>query len=125
MKSASKTITLTAAASVGGADLTRMKRPPTHPGVMFQEEVVTPRGYGARSDIARRMGITIARLAEICAGRRPVTPESAVLMAAVSGTSPQLWLHLQADYDLWHALQTTNTTKIKKLDPIEPSDPAA
>ncbi len=116
MKSASKTTT---AKAIGGADVRKMKRAPTHPGVMFDEEIVKPRGYGAQSDIARRMGITLTRLREILAGTRPVTPASAVLMGVVSGTSPELWLRLQADYDLWHALRETDTSKVQPLEPAE------
>jgi addiction module HigA family antidote len=104
-----------AAALIGGADITKMRRSPTHPGEIFNEEIVKPRGYGAQSDIARRMGITLTRLREILAGTRPVSPESAVLMGKVSGTSPEMWLHLQADYDLWRALQETDTSKVQPL----------
>ena len=118
-KSTRSTAATRADRPIGGADITKMRRSPTHPGEMFLEEVIKPRGYGAQSDIARRMGITINRLAEICAQKRPVTPESAILMGKVSGTSPELWLRLQADYDLWHALQETDTSKVQPLEPLE------
>jgi addiction module HigA family antidote len=86
---------------------------------MFLAEVIEPRGYGAQSDIARRMGLPPARLNDICKTRRPVTPDVALLMAKVSGTSAQLWLHLQADYDLWHALKKTDTSNVQPLGPIK------
>jgi len=44
-------------------------------------------------------------LNEIVLGKRAVTAETAVLMGELAKTNPRLWLHLQADYDLWHALK--------------------
>lgn len=111
--SASKTST--ARTRADGADLRRMRRPPTHPGEAFLEEFLQPLGYGAQSEAARRMRMTMNRLNEIVKGKRPVTPESAVLMGAVSGTDPRMWLQLQADYDLWHALQETDTSTIAPM----------
>jgi addiction module HigA family antidote len=99
---------------IGGADITKMRRPPAHPGEIFDFELLRPIGT-SRREAARRLRISSTRLNEICRGRRPVTPESAVLLAAVSGTSAQLWLHLQADYDLWHALRDTDTSKVQPL----------
>lgn len=101
-----------------GVDLTAMKRSPTHPGEAFDIEVLQALNV-SQGDAARRMGISKNRLNEICRWKRPVTAESAVLMAKVSGTSAQLWLRLQADYDLWHALKTTDTSKVRPLEPLE------
>ena len=38
-----------------------------------------------------------------------------LLMGALTGTDPRLWLHLQADSDLWHALKKTNVKTIKPI----------
>lgn len=108
-----------AAHPIGGADITKMRRPPTHPGEVFLKEVLEPRGRGAQAEAARRMNMRPAFFNDIIAGRRPVSPETAILMAKVSGTSPQFWLRLQADYDLWQALQTTDTSKVRALEPLE------
>jgi addiction module HigA family antidote len=89
-----------------------MRREPTHPGEMFIEEWLKPQGYGAQAAAARAMKMSTNRLNEICAKKRGVTPETAVLMGALTGTDPRVWLHLQADYDLWHALRTTDVTKV-------------
>jgi addiction module HigA family antidote len=121
--SASKTSTAAtrADAPIGGADLRRMRREPTHPGKVFLEEFLKPIGYGGQSEAARRMGMSVNRLNEIVGKKRPVTPESAVLMAAVSGTDPRLWLHMQADYDLWHALRNVDTAKIAPMSVDAPA----
>ncbi len=98
------------------AQLDAMRRPPTHPGEMFLEEVLKPLGYGAQTGAAKRMGMSLNRLNEIVTAKRPVTPDSAILMGAVSGTAPALWMRLQADYDLWHALQETDVSAVKPFD---------
>src|SRR4051812_1319277 len=91
--------------ALAGVELARMRREPTHPGEMFETEWLKPRGFGAQADAARRMGMSTNRLNEIIAKKRGVTPATAVLFGAVTKTDPALWLHLQADYDLWHALR--------------------
>jgi addiction module HigA family antidote len=90
--------------AVGGADLVRMRRPPTHPGEVFEQEYRKPSGI-SQAEAARRMGMSTNRLNEIAAGKRGVTAETAVLMGKLTRTDPRVWLHLQVDYDLWHAVR--------------------
>lgn len=104
-------ISTAAAKRKGGADLGRMRRPPTHPGEMFEEEFRKPIGI-SQAEAARRMGMSTNRLNEIVAGKRGVTAETAVLFGALTGTDPRVWLHLQADHDLWHALRDTDVSRI-------------
>jgi addiction module HigA family antidote len=90
--------------TLSGGDLRRMHRPPTHPGEIFEEEYRKPSGI-SQAEAARRMGMSTNRLNEIVLGKRGVTAETAVLMGELTKTDPRLWLHLQADYDLWRALR--------------------
>lgn len=64
--------------------------------------------HDAQAEAARRMGMSLNRLNEIVAGKRGVTAETALLFAALTDTTPQLWMHLQADHDLWHALRSVD-----------------
>lgn len=105
----------TTVGSSGAMDLSRMRRSPTHPGEIFLKEFLEPLGYGAQARAARTMGMSTVRLNEVCTGKRPVTPETALLIAAATGTSAQMWLHLQADYDLWHLMQEFDTSKVERL----------
>lgn len=103
---------------IAGADLARMRREPTHPGEMLLEEWIKPLGFGAQADAARRMGMSTNRLNEICAKKRGVTAATAILFGALTGTNPGVWLHLQADYDLWHALREVDASRVKPLDKL-------
>lgn len=116
-KSASRTITAgrNRSPARGGADLSKMVRPPVHPGEVLLKEYLEPLGYGAQSAAADAMGISRNRMNEIVQQRRPVTPESAILIGAVTGTSPQMWMHLQANRDLWFAMQDLDVSKIQPL----------
>ena len=92
-------------------------RPPTHPGEMLLEEYLKPLGL-SQSEFAKRIGVSPARLNEIIKGHRSVTTDTALRLARVLRTSPDLWLHLQQDWDLWHALRSKDAKQIAKLTPL-------
>jgi addiction module HigA family antidote len=75
---------------------------PLHPGEMLLEEFLLPAGK-SQSAFAREVGWTRARLNEFIKGKRGVTAEAALDLAEVLGTSPRLWMNLQATFDLDHA----------------------
>lgn len=79
-----------------------LKRPPTPPGEMLLEEFLRPSGL-TQVEAARRMRIPLNRLNEIVRGRRGVTADTALRLARLFKTSPEFWMGLQSDWDLWHA----------------------
>jgi addiction module HigA family antidote len=81
-----------------------MRRSPTHPGEIFGKDFRQPLGL-SQSEVARRLGITPRQVNEIEHGKRAVTPRTALLFAALTGSSAEFWMNLQARYDLWHELQ--------------------
>ena len=89
-------------------DLRRMRRPPTHPGEMLIEEFLKPLGL-SQAEAAARMQMTTNRLNEVVRGKRGVTADTAWRLAALLGTSPELWMNLQMHWDLWHAAQVRRT----------------
>lgn len=74
-------------------------RIPTHPGEVLQEDFLVPLGL-TQVAFAAHLGISVQRVNEIIRGKRGVTPETAWLFAPAFGTTPELWLTLQANYDL-------------------------
>jgi addiction module HigA family antidote len=72
---------------------------PIHPGKMLKEEFLTPAGLSQR-EFAGRLGWTVAKLNELINGKRGVTADSALDLAAELRTSPELWLNLQMLFDL-------------------------
>ena len=90
----------------------RMKRQPTLPGVILLEEFLTPLGV-TQSAFARHVGWTQPKVNEIVTGKRGITPETAMVLADALNTTPQFWLNLQINVDLWRAQQKHKS--IKKL----------
>ena len=72
---------------------------PFHPGEILLEEFLKPMGM-TQTAFAEKIGWTRARLNELIRGKRGVTAEAALDLADVLGTSPKLWMNLQATYDL-------------------------
>jgi addiction module HigA family antidote len=77
---------------------------PIHPGEMLLEEFLRPAGK-SQTAFAGEIGWTRARLNEFIKGKRGVTAEAALDLAEALGTSPRLWMNLQATFDLDAALQ--------------------
>ena len=75
---------------------------PFHPGEMLREEFLEPAGL-TQTAFAERVGWTRARLNEFIKGKRGVTAEAALDLAAALGTSARLWMNLQTTYDLAQA----------------------
>ena len=77
-------------------------RKPTHPGEILWEEFLKPKGM-TQLQLAKKMGVPIQRVNTLICGKRGVTPETAILLSRVFGTSPQFWMNLQSNYDLFIA----------------------
>jgi len=77
-------------------------RHPIHPGEILLEEFLRPGGTSQRA-FAAKLGWTATRLNELVKGKRGVTAESALDLAKALGTSPELWMNLQATWDLRRA----------------------
>lgn len=91
-------------------------RAPTHPGEMLLREFLEPLGL-TQGDVAARIGVPYQRVNELVNGRRGVTPSTALRLARLFGTTPDLWLNLQLRWDLFHAEREESEAlgQIKKL----------
>lgn len=88
-------------------------RTPTSPGEILEEEFLKPMGL-TQVELAKRMGVPIQRLNTVVTGKRAVTAETAILLAGALGTSPNFWMNLQTNLDLWraaHELAKTPSTR--------------
>jgi antitoxin HigA-1 len=94
MKSASKTITRDQ----------NWLGPAIPPGEILLEEFLKPMGLG-QVEAARLLGISLNRLNEIVLGKRGITADTALRLGRLLKTSPQIWLRLQADWDLHEAIE--------------------
>jgi len=72
---------------------------PVHPGEVLQEEFLEPMGL-SQSRAALAMGVHPRRINEIVLGKRGITADTALRLAKFFGTSAELWLGMQKDYEL-------------------------
>lgn len=79
--------------------MTRQPKNPFHPGEILLEEFLEPLGM-SQAAFAEKIGWTKTRVNELIRGKRGVTAEAALDLAEALGTSPKLWMNLQATYDL-------------------------
>lgn len=73
--------------------------PPIHPGEILREEFLVPLGLKPYS-VAKKLRVPRTRIERIVAERSPVTPDTALRLAKLFGTTPNFWLNMQASYDL-------------------------
>ena len=78
--------------------------PAIPPGEILLEEYLKPLGLG-QLEAAKRLGISLNRLNEIVLGKRGITADTALRLARLLKTSAQVWMRLQADWDLHQALR--------------------
>lgn len=83
--------------------MSKQPKNPFHPGEILLEEFLQPAGK-SQTEFARELGWTKARLNELIRGKRGISAESALDLAEILGTSPKLWMNLQATFDLDKAM---------------------
>ncbi|WP_355606040.1 HigA family addiction module antitoxin [Xanthomonas cannabis] len=90
--------------------------PNIHPGEVLLEEFLEPMGI-SQNALARATGVPPRRINEIVLGKRGITADTAVRLAAALGTSERFWLGLQADYELEQAHRALGDlpSRIKRL----------
>jgi antitoxin HigA-1 len=86
---------------------------PAHPGEVLRELYLKPL-YITITQAADALGVTRKHVSGIINGRVSVTPEMALRLAAAFRTEPELWVNMQAQYDLWTVSQKPRP-KVKPL----------
>jgi len=92
-------------------------RPPTHPGEMLREEFLVPLGM-SQTELAERIRVSYPRINEIINGKRGITPDTALRLAKLFGTTPEFWLNGQRNWDLWHAMNSPDAKEIRRIKPV-------
>ena len=87
-------------------------RIPTHPGLILLEEFLEPMEI-AQTELAAHLKVPVQRVNELINGKRGVTPETAWLLAAAFGTTPDFWMSLQTQHDLAKNRPTSMLAQIR------------
>ena len=79
---------------------------PIHPGEILYEEFMKPMEVSINA-LARKIAVPPNRVSDIVNGKRSITADTALRLGKYFGVSPEIWLGLQADYDLRLAKRTS------------------
>jgi addiction module HigA family antidote len=74
------------------------------------------------TEIARSLGISRQLLYSIVNEQAPITPEVAVRLGKLIGNGPEIWVNMQAAYDLWHAEREVDVSRVPTLEPLEAAE---
>ena len=91
----------------------KMHNPP-HPGEMIRELCLEPLGITV-TDAAKSLGVTRKTFSALLNGRSGISPEMALRLSKVFGRSPEGWLKLQLQFDLWKTQKSVNLKNLQRL----------
>ena len=97
--------------------MTEKQLDPIHPGEILEAEFMAPLGLSANG-LAKRLDVPVTRVSEIVRGRRGITADTALRLARLFGTSSELWLGLQSEYDLRVARRESGSEIQSRVVPI-------
>ena len=85
-----------------------IERQPTHPGRIIKEDYLLPLSLNIK-DMAANLGVSRKTLSKIINERGSITPDMALRFSRAFDTTPDLWMNLQKNYDLWNAAQSSDS----------------
>jgi len=88
---------------------------PPHPGVHLREDYLKPLALSITA-AARALGVSRKALSEVVNGRVGISVDMAMRMGKAFGENPHIWLRLQEQYDIWHAMRNKGAyAKVRRL----------
>ena len=93
-----------------GVGRPRARREPVHPGYFLDTRYLKPLKL-TQLGLADALGISRRRVNELIRGKRGVTPDTAVRLAAYFDTEPEFWMQLQMAWDVHQAMKTLKVTR--------------
>lgn len=94
-----------------------LERQPTHAGEILREEFLIPLGI-TQSQLAKSLHTSFRAINELVNEKRGITPEMALKLAKHFGTTPQLWLNIQNQFDLYKVSVKKKET-LKEIEKFE------
>ncbi|WP_158968427.1 HigA family addiction module antitoxin [Paraglaciecola sp. L3A3] len=88
---------------------------PPHPGEFITDVYMQPFGYSCRF-VAKQLNVSPSTLSRILKAKSAVTPEMALRLSKALGRTPESWLSMQDNYDLWQAKHNVNLAKVNQID---------
>lgn len=87
---------------------------PPHPGEFITQVYLEPNNLSGR-ELAAKLGVAASTLSRILVGSSRISPEMALRLSKTLGRSPESWLTMQSNYDLWQAKQHLKLGNVGKI----------
>jgi antitoxin HigA-1 len=87
---------------------------PPHPGEFIKELYITPYDISVRK-VAESLDVSPSTLNRILNKESNISPEMALRLSKALGRSPESWLSMQDQYNLWHAKKRVDLKQVKKI----------
>jgi len=87
---------------------------PPHPGEFIATVYLEPNGLSGR-ELAQKLGVSPSTLSRVLNGSSRVSPEMALRLSKAIGRTPESWLAMQDEHDLWHARRTVDLGTVSKV----------
>ena len=88
---------------------------PPHPGEFIRATYIEPFDISIRS-LADSLGVSPSTLARIIGQRSGISPEMALRLSKALGRSPESWLAMQHNYDLYQAKKVADLSEVHKVE---------
>lgn len=88
---------------------------PPHPGVFIRATYIEPFDISIRS-LADSLGVSPSTLTRIIGQRSGISPEMALRLSKALGRSPESWLAMQHNYDLYQAKKVADLSEVHKVE---------
>ena len=88
---------------------------PPHPGEFIREVYLEPLGISYRT-VASKLKVAPSTFVRLIRGQSNISSEMALRLSKTLGRSPESWLIMQNNYNLWHAKQRLNLDEVEKLN---------
>jgi addiction module HigA family antidote len=92
-------------------------RRPTPPGEILRFEFLEPMNL-SQQQLADAIGVTRVRINEIILGKRSITPDTAFRLAKFFDTTPEFWIGMQNNVDMWETLKAYKN-EYDRIRPLE------
>jgi addiction module HigA family antidote len=88
-----------------------MYNPPPHPGEFINGAYLEPLGISIR-EAAKKLDVSPSTFARLISGKSNISPIMAMKLSKAFGRSPESWMQMQANYDLWSVRDSANLRNV-------------
>ena len=94
--------------------MTIQQHSPMHPGAFIKSVYLQPFDVGS-NELARKLQVSPGLVSRLLNGKTDVSPAMALKLSKVLGRSPESWLQMQDNYDLWQARKEVDLNKFEAI----------